>query len=302
MGNEIYLVGTINKDSITYPDGRQLSSYGGLLYSIVPLAQLTGAACKISPIVNLGKDCHEDVFRILNQYPNVNTELVTVVEEANNHCHLTYTSQEFKQEILSGGVPLIKYSALKKALHSDLFLLNFISGNDINLETLDKFRSEYSGQIYIDIHSLTLGKTNSGQRYLRQPDRWQDYCSAADYLQMNIEEFKLLSGKELTLDNQKLFFEQFGKHRLRALLVTCGNQGAYLTGQISSNTDCLRISTEPALADADTTGCGDIFGASFCAGILSSMTIESSARLAVRTASRACSFRGIESLNFSPLS
>ena len=300
MIEEIFLAGTINKDSVTNPDGLIFHSFGGLLYSIIPLAQLLPDS-KIIPIANLGRDCSEDILAILEKYPNVKTDLIRIVEEENNHCHLTYSNQESKTEILSGGVPPLDYSDLCPALNSEIFLLNYISGFDVELETLTKFRSEYKGQIYIDIHSLTLGKQADGRRYFRRPDAWREYCACADYLQMNREEFRLINEADLSLENQIGFFDKFAGNNLKALLITCGNRGAFITTEISGKIDCQPIPTNPCGVEADTTGCGDIFGAAFCAGISLELDFYESARLAVKTASSACNFKGIETLKFKPL-
>lgn len=300
MIGEIYLAGTINKDTVTNPDGLIFNSFGGLLYSLIPLAQLVPNT-EIVPIVNLGRDCSEDVLGILRKYTNIKTDHIAIVEQENNHCHLTYTSQESKTEILSGGVPPLEYAALSAARGSGLFVMNFISGFDVTAETLIKFRSRYRGKIYMDLHSLTLGKHPDGRRYFRKPDNWRDYCTCADFLQMNAEEFKLVHGADLTIANQITLFSEFRERYLKALLVTCGSEGAYLTYEAGGQTECLHIPTQPAAQDADTTGCGDIFGAAFCAGLVIETDFERSVRLAVQTASLACKFKGVETLKFNPL-
>ena len=65
MINVIAAIGTINRDTIHLPSGKKHESYGGLLYSIIALAQLTEDDCEILPVVNLGRDCSEAVMGML---------------------------------------------------------------------------------------------------------------------------------------------------------------------------------------------------------------------------------------------
>lgn len=42
-GRRIALLGSINRDTIRTPDGVETESYGGLLYTLLPLAQIAAA-------------------------------------------------------------------------------------------------------------------------------------------------------------------------------------------------------------------------------------------------------------------
>ena len=50
MQNSIAVIGTINKDTIHTHDGKIHESFGGLLYTIIPLAQIIGKNYQILPI------------------------------------------------------------------------------------------------------------------------------------------------------------------------------------------------------------------------------------------------------------
>ena len=52
----IALLGTINRDTIYTADGVTTESYGGLLYSILALAEIASSQVAIYPICNVGAD------------------------------------------------------------------------------------------------------------------------------------------------------------------------------------------------------------------------------------------------------
>jgi sugar/nucleoside kinase (ribokinase family) len=299
MRNRIAVIGTINKDTIHLPSGETRHSYGGLLYSIISLAQILKEDDQIYPILNLGRDCQEDVLRIIARYSNIKTEHIRIVDAKNNHCHLFYHDRDRKSEILEGGVPPLRYQDVKAAHACDLVMVNFISGCDVGLRALEKFRAEYIGPIYMDIHSLTLGLRANGERYLRKPANWQRYTAIADYLQMNSEEYELLTGfgpKALTL---KVFH---GWRKRRTLIVTMGREGALVGYKMQSGAKYDFISAPKIKQAVDTTGCGDVFGAAFAAMILEEYSPEKAVRFANLQASRKCRYSGIEDMKLSRMS
>jgi sugar/nucleoside kinase (ribokinase family) len=301
MQNRIAVIGTINKDTIHTYDGKIYESYGGLLYTIIPLAQMLGKKHEILPILNLGKDCRKGIMPLILKYPNIDQECISVVPQKNNHCHLFYSDRESNMEILRGGVPALTFTDIEPALSCRITIVNFISGRDVSLRSLEKFRKNYQGRIYMDIHSLTLGKRKSGKRYFRKPANWKRYCSYADYLQMNKEEFELLSGKAISANSMRTLFKGFGKGILKVLHVTMGAHGSFLVYRPKLKIIVKLIKLPEISRLRDTTGCGDVFGAAFVAAIMKGYSIYSASRMANKAAAQNCRFAGIEDLRLRPL-
>ncbi|UCD93870.1 MAG: carbohydrate kinase family protein [Candidatus Zixiibacteriota bacterium] len=276
----IGIIGTINRDSINLPDGRHKEGWGGILYNIVALSSLIGRKADIVPVCNVGQDCHKRIMSILRPLTGVVTDFVKKVPEKNNHCFLTYSDSENKREILKGGVRRLVYDDVRPLLNCDIILLNYISGRDIHIRSLQKLRREFPGQIYVDIHSLTLGKRKDGVRFLRVPQGWTKVARACDYVQLNRSELALLTGEEKADRNDNIS-PRFAVESLESLLmqagadlprrvfiVTDGRRGCYLCQYRSGRIGFQHIPPRRIVIRGDATGCGDCFSAGFVFGLV----------------------------------
>ena len=292
-GSKIGVIGTINRDTIYRHDGSAVESWGGLLYSIKYLCDET--AGEIVPVVKIGKDACDPIMSILSRFPRIDLTHIHRVPEKNNHCFLHYHDQSHKCEFLKGGVPPLIFSRLRPLRECDLVIVNFISGSDVTLAALEKFRSSYEGLIYMDIHSHTLGrrKVEGGhRRHLRRPLHWRRYVACADILQVNAVEFELLSGLKVSRQAAGGFFDCEVRH-LTCLIVTLGADGCLVTYR--SRRNLIVTCHIPALKIGrvyDTTGCGDIFGAGFVAEYLKTGSPIKAARHGTRLAGARCRKRG----------
>ncbi len=288
---KIAVVGTINRDTIYSPKEKKIESYGGILYNLKYLCQ--NDSFQVYPIVDIGYDCYRRIFSILNSFPNLDLTHIKKVGHKNSHCFLHYTDQASKKEFLTGGVPPLTYCRLQPALEYDLMLVNFVSGRDVKLAALERFRREYGKIIYMDIHSLTLGsrKAKIGvRRYLRRPRYWSRYVDCTDILQLNRIEFEVVSGLPFSPTNALDFFTNHLR-RSRCLIVTLGEMGSFVVFE-KKDLRCRLIAATDGRRVYDTTGCGDVFAAGFVTEFLKSHNyIEAVARGNLMAAER-CRKRG----------
>lgn len=290
---KIGVVGTINRDTIYRHDGTAVESWGGLLYSIKYLCD--EAVAMIIPAVNVGHDAHEPVMSILSRFRRIDLDHIRKVPEKNNHCFLHYHNQSHKCEILKGGVPSLTYCRLRPLNDCDVVVVNFISGRDVTLAALEKFRAEFAGLIYMDIHSHTLGRRRvegGHRRHLRRPPHWRRYIACADILQVNAVEFEILSGKEIARAAAGDFFASEAQH-LKCLIVTLGVDGSLVTYRGKGNAIITRSIPAVNIERVyDTTGCGDIFGAGFVAEYLRTRSPIKAACHGSRLAAARCRRKG----------
>jgi len=294
---KIAVVGTVNRDTILFPDGQKRESYGGLLYSIVPLALLAEAGTTVFPVVNLGRDVSGPVMAILSRHPRISREGISLVREKNNHAFLTYYSESDREEVLRGGVPPLSFKQISPFLAVDFFLVNFISGRDLSLETMKLIRAHTKATIYMDIHSLCLGIDGEGRRFWRQIPHWQDWVAQADVVQVNRGEAKLISGSQVWSEEELL---SFGRTVMAAgpsiLLLTLGSEGSLVVTGSGEDIRIQRFSSYPPSAVIDTTGCGDVFLAAFVSEHVKSGDAQRASRFANQAAGMKCGLSGIESL------
>ena len=292
----IAVVGSINRDTIVTPDGTRTESHGGILYSIAALARIGSAT--IFPVCNVGKDVEDAVRRLLGSWACVQLDGVRFVPERNPHCFLTYNSRNRKQETLLGGVPTLPIERLRPFLDCDAVCFNFITGMELDLQTLRAFRRETRGLVLMDVHSLTLGMDSRRRRFFRLPPRWEAWLACADIVQMNEQEAGLLAGAPLhSFGATREFGEKVLAMGPHALLITRGENGAdSVTGNPRGGTEVQHYPARSADVPVDETGCGDAFLMGFTWSYLNTGCIPAASRFANRVAGITCCLRGIEQM------
>ncbi len=224
----VAVIGSINRDTVRFPDGHSVTGFGGTLYNLFGLHRLLGDRVYLSPVCNLGSDVEADVRRKLSYIEGIDTSHVRIVQSQNNHCEMEYDASGHRRERFTGFVPAISYTQIEPLLDSDLVLVNFISGRDISLKTLEAVSIASRGTVYIDLHTLMLGLRRDGTRYYRKPRGWREFSVCADYLQMNAAEFETLSEERITVESIQRFYREYLYGEVHAVIVTLGAMGAML--------------------------------------------------------------------------
>jgi len=293
---KLAIIGTITRDTITFPDRKSIRSFGGILYNILPMALLAPTSLVISPVCNLGSDIYEKVIFYLKHFKNIELSGISRVKEKNNHVHLFYNRKWDKREILKYSVPEIEFQQVESHLNSDCILINFISGFDIDLESLKKIRQESKARIFIDLHSLILGIRKNGERFFKVPVLWEEYLKNADIVQMNFKEMQIISKRKM---NSKRELNNFAEEILELgpeiLIVTCGSEGALLYYREKRKIVCYQTSSLKFKDRIDPTGCGDVFSAGFLLAYLETHNVKLSSEFANFLAGMKSRFSGIES-------
>ncbi|MBI4421835.1 MAG: carbohydrate kinase family protein [Gemmatimonadetes bacterium] len=186
----------------------------------------------------------------------------------------------------------------------DALYVNFISGWELTLETARHLRHGFAGPIYADLHSLFLGVARGGVRVPQALDDPTGWFSCFDVVQMNQDEMDRMGPDPMAIAAGAL---GAGVH---LLVVTLGPRGAvYFTCSRSplpasgspAATGPIQTARVPspevvAEAEADPTGCGDVFGATLFARLLAGAGIEPALRDANSWAARNATCRGATGL------
>jgi len=300
---KISVVGTICWDKIVHPEGKTSESFGGIAYTILTLASLLESKLEVFPVCLVGKDRYQEVIRLFKKNPEINLNGIKSVEQKNNTVTLTYKAAQSRDEILEGGVPSLSFEQIKPFLEADYLLVNFISGWDIGLDTLERMKKNTKGKIYLDVHSLTLGKDEKGKRFIRKPKDWEKYAAGCDYLQLNQIELETILGRKLSLSEIEPAARNLLDLGPKGVIITLSDKGCHLAYKSDDRgTVSKLVKARPVSSMVDTTGCGDVFGAGFLANLIACDDPVQAADFANYLAGLKASFTGLEGLRyFTPL-
>lgn len=306
------VVGTLVWDRIVGRSGEAgvVEDWGGIAYSLVALASALPEAWSVVPILKIGADMAEEGRRFLRAVPRLDDSALVVVPEPNNRVELRYESESRRRERLTGGVPGWQWDELASSVQAcDAVYVNFISGYEMDLETATAFRAKYSGPVYADLHSLFLGEDARGRRVPRRLESWGAWSRCFDAVQMNEDEFALLTG---SADPWACAEQSMGED-LRLIAVTCAERGASFLARAGLDRDPMSWRSSGARATparavrghvkltgpavvGDPTGCGDVWGATMFARLLLGDRIEDAMTEANRLAVLNVGHRGARGL------
>jgi hypothetical protein len=140
----------------------------------------------------------------------------------------------------------------------DGILINMITGFDITLEQLKNIRKNFSGTIYLDIHTLSRGVDKDFTRKFRPIPEVSGWLANIDILQCNVNELHTIVGNVNEMDSASEILD----HGVKTVIVTQGDNGVNLYRKKDSTT--LLDSIEAVKIESrNKVGCGDIFGAVF---------------------------------------
>jgi hypothetical protein len=209
------------------------------------------------------------------------------VDERNNVVELRYRDSAERSERQIGGVPGWRWSELEP-LRPRLSALytNFLSGNEMELETARRVRAAFDGPIYGDLHSLFLTPPTEGARAWRQLPDADEWLRCFDAIQLNEWELGLLSGGGEPTDDVLAGLLGRGPS---LVLVTLGERGVRYAARSGLPDDPLAWRGAPIAAgpirygevtaplgavEGDPTGCGDVWGSDCLSGLLAGLPLE----------------------------
>jgi hypothetical protein len=307
-------------DRIFARDQRRVpvEEWGGISYALAGAEAAAEPDWQIVPIMKIGADLHDRALSFLRTMPKLQLDAaIQVVPEMNNRVELHYLDNERRSEYQSGGVKPWTWEELAPALPAlDALYVNFISGGEMELDTARKLRIGFSGPIYADLHSLMLGIDANGLRVPRPIHEWREWIQCFDIVQVNEDELALLS--HFWGDPWRFAAEVVGDE-LRLLIVTLGSRGAAYIKSPAYEDRPLEwrrpglhvhkalsrpgaaasqmVPAEPAHGEADPTGCGDVWGATFFFRLLAGDPLPTAMRRANQMAARNVQHRGATGLH-----
>jgi hypothetical protein len=291
---KIGILGSLVWDVIHGRDPAQavVEEWGGIAYSLAAMDAALPDGWEIVPLIKVGNDRARqaaEFARTLEHFPEHARFIEVPV--ANNVVELRYQSAERRCERMAGGVPGWNWAELGPMVQDlDALYVNFISGFEMCRWTAKNLRQGFSGPIYADLHSLFLGMRGDGIRTLQPLADIGEWFSCFDSVQLNEEEMRTLGDDPMALSAEML------KAGVTLLNVTLGPKGvAYIHAPQGEAVRTARLAP-PLVEASDTTGCGDVFGATCAARLAAGDSVEDALQRANQAASRAATYRGATSL------
>jgi len=290
-----------------------VETWGGISYSLEALSAALPPHWTVAPLIRLGRDREDEARAYLSTLPGLESDRgLLPVDLPTTSVELRYDNGIRRSERLSGRMPPWSWEALEPLLaDADAVYVNFITGFEMELWTARLFRQHLSVPSYADLHSLFLAISPDGVRNPRPLESWESWVRSFDVVQMNEGEFGLLADPEG--DPWRRAERVLGKDT-KLIAVTLGHRGsAYMATPDTPWTlegarvarpggerelVALRGEVRPAdpVPGGDTTGCGDVWGATFFARLLAGDGLETAMGRANRAAARNVTHTGAPGL------
>ena len=253
---------------------------GGILYSIVSLAVISGKDDEIYPIMNLGNDEYDFVASFLSKFKKIRHNYINRSEHKTRIVNLYYktylsdSESEVKtydrEENSTEPTFPVEYDFVSKTLPMlDGLLVNMVSGVDLELKTLKKIRYSFPGYIHMDLHNVVMNTHPDGSRLQGPIINWEEWCSQCDTLQMNESEVSIMHSEKM--NEYETADKILSDGRTKALVITRGKSGVSLYCRVEKNNagekyfelDKTDLPSIERNNFKDSTGCGDVFASCF---------------------------------------
>lgn len=161
----------------------------------------------------------------------------------------------------------------------DGILINMITGFDISLTQIYDIRKNYSGLIFLDVHTLSRGLDENYKREFRKIPNFENWANNVDIIQVNQSELFTLSDKSSEIEIATEIFT----YGVRFLCVTKGGIGAKIYSQKTGEINSYFVAAKK-INNPNVIGCGDIFGSAFFYNYVKTKNEIDSLNNAVKTA------------------
>jgi len=313
------VIGTFVWDVIYGRDARAVpvEEWGGISYALAGFDAALPDDWEIVPLIKVGSDLGARAQAFVRSLRRHAPDAALVeVAAPNQRVELRYHTEDRRSEFLSGGVPGWSWAGLKPLLdlaRVDALYVNFLSGWELDLETMLLLRRHFRGPIYCDLHMKVMAVQPNGLRTPEPLPNVAEWCGCFDFLQVNEDEMAMMAPDPMALSATAL------AAGVSCLVVTLAKRGAVYfaapgfesLGNLPSRTGlstaprggtgalgAVRTALVPAEATrhGDPTGCGDVWGATYFSRLIAGDRLGDAIIAAHRAAARNVEHRGATGL------
>lgn len=270
---KILLIGHSVVDMIS-KDGVKIIQPGGIFYTASAIKELSTENDDIFLCTQIDDEYYNLYEQVYNNYDLSLTEKVNSIPMV----ELTVAGHfERKEHYKNLSNKLrVEYSNLNDF---DGILINMITGFDIDLTQLKEIRKSTKALIYFDVHTLSRGLNENMHRDFRLIPDFNKWAENIDIIQCNEHEIFTLSDQK----NENEIIREMFDCGIKIMLVTKGDSGVRVYYQNKSEVGSY-FRAAKQVSHNNKVGCGDVFGAVFFYGYISSGDIFKAAELASSSA------------------
>jgi sugar/nucleoside kinase (ribokinase family) len=236
---------------------------------VLALAELGAKVLTVYPVTYIGSDARAQLFNTLRSQKTVSLEGITEMQGNTNVNQLVYLNKNVRKEAVTFHTPSISMEKILPFLNSDILLFNFIAGYDVSLETLQEVRRRTQALIFMDVHSMVLKQKEGAERDFCTVKNWRTWVAQTDIIQMNTTELLYFAqyterAGHVDFTTVAPLIKQLLGLGPRLVVITAGHRGVFL----GTKQHIYFFPQQYKAPVKDTTGCGDIFTASFITKLL----------------------------------
>ena len=170
-------------------------------------------------------------------------------------------------------------------------LINMISGFDIELTQLKRIRENFSGIIYMDVHTLSRGMGHHGHRGFRKIPDFDQWAACIDIIQANEYESKTIT----CFEKEEEIAREILNCGVKQLIITKGEAGAKLYYLQNSELNFM-FQSAVNIEEMNKIGLGDVFGAAYFYNYIKTNNLFYSLDVAVNASGIAAGHDGLSKL------
>ena len=297
----IIIVGHLVWDRIIKPDGGLTEAPGGIAYSLSALGVAADKYTRIMPVCNVGRDFYEKAKAAFTRYPAIDFSAVRVIQRENKIHELKYEAENYRVETNIGVMPRIGTSLLDKVDNIDIAYLNYIGGDEFPPSSIAWLKKKFKPLIYMDYHSLALGKKTissdrikRAKRFFRYNPHWREYISLADIVQMNeIELRSIFPSIRFKSDFMELAATEVHRTGPEIVIITREDKPVIIVTGKKGSPKILELPINPTKL-VDPTGCGDCLGAGFITSFINDRDFLKACNKGLELAGKKAGFSGLD--------
>lgn len=244
----------IGHSIIDHLENKADANPGGVYYSTLGFLSCFKPNDRLSLLTGTNSSSFELFERLYKQIDLSLSEDVLEMPEVFLHT----SGESERREVYKNIAGNLSFSKLENLSRFDGILINMITGFDISLEQIKWLRENYSGLIYLDVHTLSRGLDEKGNRKFRQIPNVEEWLNCVDILQCNESELKTIYDRQ----SEEVSAQWILNCGVKILIITKAENGTVAFFRNERGIDFLKINGEKIVVK-NTIGCGDIFGATF---------------------------------------